>query len=125
MGTKKNPAKYDCYANADPNEPMFILLGRDLGAYVLVEAWANQRERDGEDPAIVAEARACAAAMKAWHTEPVTVCDKCLQASCWQGIFYCDDYKFAGITHKTRKELVKLNLESSDYWKSDEALAAE
>lgn len=118
MGTKKNPAKYDCYANADPNEPMFILLGRDFGAPALVEQWALQREVGGEDPAIVAEARACAAAMKAWHAELVTVCDKCLQASCWQGIFYCDDYKTAGTTQKTRKELAKLNLESSDYWKS-------
>jgi hypothetical protein len=116
MGTKKNPAKYDCYANADPNEPMFILLGRDLGAYALVEAWADAREQKGEDPAIVAEARSCAAAMKAWATDPVTVCDNCLQASCWQGEFYCDNYKTAGTTEKTRKELAKLALESSDYW---------
>lgn len=116
MGTKKNPAKYDCYANADPNEPMFILLGRDVGAHVLVEAWADAREQKGEDPAVVAEARACATAMKAWHTELVTVCDSCFQASCWQGEFYCDNYKTAGIVQKTRKELAKLNLESSDYW---------
>jgi hypothetical protein len=109
MGTEKNPAKYDCYANADPNEPMFILLGRDLGA-------ADAREQKGEDPAIVAEARSCAAAMKAWATDPVTVCDNCLQASCWQGEFYCDNYKTAGTTEKTRKELAKLALESSDYW---------
>lgn len=124
MGTKKNPAKYDCYANADPNEPMFILLGRDFGAPVLIEKWALKRENDGEDPAIVAEARECATAMRTWQTELVTVCDKCLQASCWQGIFYCDDYKTAGTTQKTRKELAKLDRESSDYWKSDEALAA-
>lgn len=125
MGTKNNPAKYDCYFNADPNEPMFILLGRDVGAYSLVEAWALQREANGEDPAIVAEARACAAAMKAWHTEPVTVCEKCLQASCWQGIFMCDDARGAGTTQKTRKELAKLARENSDYWKSDEVLALE
>lgn len=116
MGTKNNPAKYDCYANADPNEPMFILLGRDLGAYVLIEAWADARERKGEDPTIVAEARACAAAMKAWATELITICDRCLKASCWQGISYCDDYRTADIMRKTRKELAKLGRESSDYW---------
>lgn len=119
MGTKNNPGKFDCYANADPNEPMFILLGRDLGAYALVEAWADAREQKGEYPAIVAEARACPEAMKAWATELVTVCDRCLQASCWQGIFYCDDYKTAGTIQKTRKELQKLGRENSDYWTSE------
>jgi hypothetical protein len=125
MGTKKNPANYDCYGNADPNEPMFILLGRDEGAPDLVDKWAAQRERFGEDPRKVAEARQCANDMRSWHTDPITVCDHCLQASCWQGIFYCDDYKTAGTTQKTRKELAKLFRESSDYWKSDAALAAE
>lgn len=122
MGTKRHPAKYDCYANADPNEPMFILLGRDLGACALVEAWADAREQRGEDAAIVAEARACAVAMKIWATETITVCDKCFHASCWQGIFYCDDYKSAGTVEKTRKELKKMAdaglcvAENSDYW---------
>lgn len=31
----------------------------------------------------------------------ITVCDKCLCASCWNGIFYCDDYKNAGTIEKT------------------------
>lgn len=126
MGTKNRPAKYDCYANADPNEPMFILLGRDLGAYALVEAWADAREQRGEDPAIVQEARDCAAAMKAWATELITVCDSCYHASCWQGIFYCDEYKTAGTTERTRKELKKIaeqgicTAENSDYWSSEQ-----
>lgn len=123
MGTKKNPANYDCYANADPNEPMFILLGRDEGAPALVEAWAENRARFGEDPRKVEEARQCANAMRSWHTDPITVCSECLQASCWQGIFYCDDYKTAGTVTKTRKELAKLGRENSDYWKSDYELA--
>ena len=29
MATKNNPGKFDCYTNAEPDEPMFILLGRD------------------------------------------------------------------------------------------------
>lgn len=40
MGTKNNPGKFDCYAKADPDEPMFILLGRDPLAPSLVLMWA-------------------------------------------------------------------------------------
>ena len=47
----------------------------------------------------------------------ITVCDSCLCASCWQGHFYCQDYKKAGTTTKTVAELQRLNLESSDFWK--------
>lgn len=43
MGTKNNPGNYDCYANADPDEPMFILLGRDALAPSLVDIWAMIR----------------------------------------------------------------------------------
>ena len=53
--------------------------------------------------------------------EMVTVCDKCLCASCWQGIFYCDDYRDAGIVQKTVAELQSLNLENPDYWKRSDS----
>ncbi len=53
----------------------------------------------------------------------ITVCDKCLQASCWQGIFMCDEAQMAGIVQKTREELRKLNREHPSYWKTDEELA--
>ncbi len=43
--------------------------------------------------------------------EMITVCAECLTASCWHGEFYCDKYKTADITKKTRKELDVLNLE--------------
>lgn len=66
MGTKNNPGDFDCYANAKPDEPMFILLGRDRNAPSLVDLWANQREIDNEDPAKVQEARDCANAMRRW-----------------------------------------------------------
>ena len=46
----------------------------------------------------------------------VTDCASCLQASCWQGIFYCDDYKTADIVEKSIKELQELDLEHSSYW---------
>lgn len=43
MGTKNNPGKFDCYENADPDEPMFVLLGRDRLAPSLVNIWAMIR----------------------------------------------------------------------------------
>jgi hypothetical protein len=68
MATKNNPGRYDCYANADPDEPMFVLLGRDKHAPTLVWLWAVLRELDGEDPVKVREARECCADMIAWTT---------------------------------------------------------
>jgi hypothetical protein len=67
MGTKNNPGIYDCYANAEPDEPMFVLLARDRQAPGLVREWAHQRALLGEAPAMVAEARACADAMEKWY----------------------------------------------------------
>ena len=51
----------------------------------------------------------------------ITVCDKCLRACCWQGIFFCEDAYSAGTVEKTRHELRKLNLEHPDYWRSHDA----
>lgn len=66
MGTKNNPGKFDCYANAQPDEPMFVLLGRDPAACALVTLWADIREAMGEDPSKIAEARQCASALTRW-----------------------------------------------------------
>lgn len=46
MGTKNNPGNFDCYTNAEPDEPMFILLGRDPLAPALVKIWAAMRRGD-------------------------------------------------------------------------------
>jgi hypothetical protein len=67
MGTKNNPGRFDCYVNAEPDEPMFILLGRDRHAPLLVLLWALLRQEDGEDRSRVEEARACAKAMDEWR----------------------------------------------------------
>lgn len=67
MGTKNNPGEFDCYKNAAPDEPIFVLLGRDRHAPTLVRLWALLRYRDGEDEAKVAEALQCAKAMEAWQ----------------------------------------------------------
>lgn len=66
MGTKNNPGNFDCYANAEPDEPMFVLLGRDALGGQLVRLWALERHRNGEDEEKVAEALKCANAMDDW-----------------------------------------------------------
>lgn len=75
MGTKRNPGRFDCYANAEPDEPMFVLLARDPLAPWLVRLWEAARhqmkpelgpfERDEK----AKEARACADAMARWAWE--------------------------------------------------------
>lgn len=47
----------------------------------------------------------------------VTVCSECLCACCWQGAFYCDNYRTAKVVEKTVRELKALGpKESPDYW---------
>jgi hypothetical protein len=81
MGTKNNPGEFDCYANAEPDEPMFILLARDLEAPHLVRQWATARGMAllqkhggradlGKDEARqIKEAFDCADAMAEWRKE--------------------------------------------------------
>ncbi len=69
MGTKNKPGKFDCYDKAEPDEPVFVLLGRDPHASALVEMWANVRQELGEDPEKVAEARHCSDEMARWARE--------------------------------------------------------
>ncbi len=74
MGTKNDPGQFDCYANAAPDEPMFILLARDPVAAELVREWAHQRQRLIElgakpksDETMIGEAMQCATAMDMWR----------------------------------------------------------
>ena len=72
MGTKDTPGKYDCYAKAEPGEPMFVLLGRDPSAALLVRLWALIRHRQNEqcgngDLEQIDEALRCAQDMQHWH----------------------------------------------------------
>ena len=61
-------------AAAEPDEPYFVLLGRDRDAAKLVREWAQRRSAEGEDGAKVMEALDCAAAMDkfaiAYHARP-------------------------------------------------------
>jgi hypothetical protein len=74
MGTKRNPGRYDCYAAAEPDEPMFVLLARDQYAPLLVREWARCRWLDGDREKAM-EADECAKAMEEWQR------DKSLRAS--------------------------------------------
>lgn len=74
MGTKSSPGSFDCYDRALPDEPMFVILGRDPTAPILVEAWARMRKTDidtGERPqsdmAMVTEATKLASDMYRWR----------------------------------------------------------
>jgi hypothetical protein len=74
MGTKNNPGKFDCYANALPDEPMFVLLARDPDFARLVKKWAMRRLRDiecGERPEsdldMMPEAFKCASFGPVWR----------------------------------------------------------
>lgn len=64
MGTKNSPGQFDCYAAAEPDEQMFVLLARDKHAPTLVRLWALLRARDGEDEEKVKEALMCAEVME-------------------------------------------------------------
>lgn len=70
MGTKNNPGAFDCYANAEPDEPMFVLLARDRHAAALVNLWAAMRRidaaREPADASKIEEAEQCANDMVAW-----------------------------------------------------------
>lgn len=46
----------------------------------------------------------------------ITVCDACLRACCWKGIFMCDDARDAGTVERTVEQCVALGEEHSDYW---------
>lgn len=92
MGTKSSPSSFDCYANAEPDEPLFTLLARDPLAEYLVSAWAALRAYDVEtahrlmneavkdlaesgkqyrsplDPKLI-EANDCAQSMRHWRLD--------------------------------------------------------
>lgn len=67
MGTKEKPGKFDCYENAERDEPMFVLLARDPLAPILVRLWADLREHAAGNPSKVFEARTCAIDMEKWR----------------------------------------------------------
>jgi hypothetical protein len=69
MGSKNTPGRYDCFGAAEPDEPMFILLGRDPDAPQLVRDWVIRRQARGEAGDKLMEALDCAAKMEAFRIE--------------------------------------------------------
>lgn len=74
MGTKANPGKYDCYAAAGDDEPIFVLRAKDLHAAQIVRTWAQMRlaavahgQKPDEDMAAIREAHAVADDMDRWR----------------------------------------------------------
>lgn len=47
MGTKNNPGQYDAYAHAEPDEPIFVLIGRDPFASIVIRLWIVLGEEFG------------------------------------------------------------------------------
>lgn len=79
MGTKQNPGPNDCYAKAQPDEPLFTLLARDPFAREAIAYWIHLRSGGGsfnalrliqaaaiQNPKLV-EARACIDEMRKWQ----------------------------------------------------------
>lgn len=91
MGTKNNPGDYDCYAKLEPDEPYFLLRGKDPAAPYLTMMWAASRRGDWngmldlvnamvinkeinarvshEEHSKLAESRQCALAMNEWRAQ--------------------------------------------------------
>lgn len=69
MSTKNNPSRYDAMAAAEPDEPYFVLLGRDRGAAKLVREWAVNASNNGTSGDKIMEALDCAAAMERFAME--------------------------------------------------------
>jgi hypothetical protein len=57
-------------------------------------------------------------------TDLITVCDRCLCATCWQGEFMCDEAQTAGTVKKPRAELVALGREHPSYLLTDAEIAS-
>lgn len=77
MSTKNAPGgEFDCYRDAKPDEPMFVLLARDWKSPGLVRQWAKvyceshygpSGWRDAAHERKYNEALECAASMERWR----------------------------------------------------------
>ncbi|AEL21691.1 hypothetical protein P755_gp094 [Mycobacterium phage Quink] len=58
----------------------------------------------------------------------ITVCSRCLQASCWQGMFLCDFSYEANVVRRKVSTLIRSQgkyHEHPDYWNNDLAIGRE
>lgn len=63
-------ANHDCLAKRRPDEPMFILLGRDPDAHNIVRTWAERRLAAGGDPEHCQMGLDTAERMRAYASDP-------------------------------------------------------
>jgi len=66
----EDKGNHDCLAKRRPDEPMFILLGRDPDAWQIVRAWANRRLAAGGDPEHCMMGLRTANAMRDYAADP-------------------------------------------------------
>jgi len=72
MSTKNYPGAFDCYYNAEPDEPLFVLLARDKAAPATILTWVSQRVNNGlnvPEDLQIEEALNCVKAMVHWRRE--------------------------------------------------------
>lgn len=50
------------------------------------------------------------------EADVITVCSACMQASCWNGISYCNNAYYADMTTRTVAQLRQLGREHPTYW---------
>lgn len=73
MGTKAQPGPFDCYAAAELDEPLFVLLARDSKAPHAVRQWVKMRKSDRASSGLepndekTLEAEQCIRDMVAWR----------------------------------------------------------
>lgn len=58
-----------------------------------------------------------------WLDQEITVCAECLTAACWQGIFMYQSAQHADVTKVSRRKLIEMGFEHTDYMKTDDELA--
>jgi hypothetical protein len=67
MWSKTKPGPFDRYTAAEPEEPIFVLLGRDPVASLLVSLWIGVHDVMGDNPPdAVLDAMQCSLAMEQW-----------------------------------------------------------
>lgn len=72
METKNHQGPHSCYAKAMPDEPMFVLLGRDPAAPMAILRWIELRQQikgQGVDAAQLEEASHDAQRFEKWRLE--------------------------------------------------------
>jgi hypothetical protein len=54
--------------------------------------------------------------MSEYNEPKIYVCQACLCRSCWDAVFFCQEYKQADLVLKTEAELRALDREHPDYF---------